>query len=394
MFNKLFPSFGVKNVQLYYLLGIFLNGWFILPNWVFYFRQHITTTQIGLVEGVAVLVGILVEVPTGVIADTLGKKRSLIVGSLFQILSCLVLINSTTFLHFLIGNILMFIGFSFHSGASEAFGYDSLKEKGREAHYDHVVGRYNSLSIAATLISTFIGGFLFSLNPTFPFYAWVIFLSMSLVVLSKTTEPKFDSKKFVIKEYLIHLKEGVLTLFGSQLHNYIIPLLSLPIIIKLYQGLVRQSMAGYFGFSGETFGYLFALVSVPAILFSFRYDQIRKYLGNKHFLILVLAGYSFIFGIAKTGSGLLVGGTIYLFINIFENLSRPLVSSIINERIDSKHRATTLSTLALITQIPYIFLVVFFANLTEEKNITILFSIYSIIMFATLIYSYLFIKKE
>ncbi|KKU44747.1 MAG: Quinolone resistance protein norA [Microgenomates group bacterium GW2011_GWA2_46_7] len=367
--RKMFPTFSLNNIKTYYWLGIFLNGWFILPNWVFFFRQHITQIQIGWVEGAAVLVGILMEVPSGALADLLGKKKTIIAGSLIIILACLVLINATSFTHFLIGNIMMFIGFSFQSGATEAFAYDSMKEKGTEQHYDVVAAKHTSLSIAATLFSTFVGGFLYSLAPEAPFYAWILFLSISIALLLYTTEPKIDTTRFSAKVYLTHLKEGVKTLFSHSLRNYLIPILMLPITIKLYQGLVRQSMAGYFGYTGETFGYLFALVSIPAIYLSFKYDLLRKFWSNKNILLFNLFSFMCAFFVASITQSLLWGGGVYLIINLTENIAKPLISSLINERIDSKHRATTLSTLSLVTQTPYIILVTFFAFMTEEVNL-------------------------
>ena len=392
--KKIFPSFGVKNISTYYWLAIFLNGWFIMPNWVFYFRQHISQMEVGWVEGAAVLVGILMEVPSGALADLLGKKKTIIAGSLIIALSCIVLINASTFINFLIGNILMFIGFSFQSGATEAFAYDSMKVAGKEEYYDTVVAKYTSLSIAATLFSTFVGGYLYSLAPEAPFYAWALFMLISVALLIFTVEPKIDSEHFSGKAYLSHLKEGVKTLFSQRLRNYLIPILMLPITIKLYQGLVRQSMAGYFGYTGETFGYLFALVSIPSIYLSFKYDLFRKIWSNKTILLFNLFSYMCAFFIASITNNILWGGGVYLIINLTENITKPLISSLINERIDSKHRATTLSTLSLITQAPYIVLVTFFAYMTEKVNLPALFTIYTLGLLMVVIYSAIFIKNK
>ena len=346
-----------------------MHGWFILPNWVFYFSKHLTIAQIGLIEGIAVLIGILMEVPSGVLADLLGKKKTIIIGNLLLILSSLIIINSTEFIHFLIGDVMMFIGFAFQSGAVEAFTYDSLKEKGKEDQYDTVISRHTPITIITTIISTFIGGYLFKLNSSTPYYAWIIFLTVATLFMLNTTEPTIDSVRFSPKTYLRHLREGVMTLFSKNLRSYLAPIIAISLLIKMYEGLVRQSMANYFGYNGETFGYLFALVSIPAILVTLGYDRLRKFLGNKKFLLLTLGLYALGFSIASAGTGLVVGGIVYLIIMVTQGLARPIVSSLINERIDSKHRATTLSTLSLITQIPYIILVTFFASLVEMQNI-------------------------
>jgi len=378
--KKYFPSFDVNNIRLFYWLTLFVNGWFILPNWVFYFRQFISQGQVGLVEGVAVLIGIIMEVPSGVLADLLGKRKTIILGSLFQVISCLTLINSTEFIHFLLGNSIMFIGFAFHSGATEALAYDSLKEKKKSDKYPEVIGKSSSITIAATLISTVVGGYLYGLSPTYPFYAWTVFLALSVIVLSFMNEPKVDTVKFDFRNYLTHLKEGTASLFNNNLRPYLLPMFTFAIFIKLYQGIVRQSTAAYFGYTGETFGYLFAAISIPAIYISFKFDKLRSRFGDNRLIMFSLVSFTLAFLVSALTNNMLVGALYYLVINSIENITKPLTSTIINEHTDSSHRATTLSTLALFSQIPYIILTMVFAYMTETQNLPTLFWIYVVIL--------------
>jgi MFS family permease len=389
-----FSSYNIKNIALFYWITLFINGWFIMPNWVFYFRQYLTQTQVGLVEGVAVLVGILMEIPSGALADLIGKKRAMILGSLFQIASCVILINARDFTHFLLGNVVMFLGFACHSGATEAFAYDSLKESGQANKYSEVIGKSSSITIAAILFATFVGGYLYSLHPAGAFYAWMIFLMISIILLLFTTEPHVDSEKFSLKSYLIHLKEGTKTLFNHKLRNYLVPLLAFVMFVKLYEGLVRQSTAAYFGYTGETFGYLFALVSIPAIYLSFKFGRIREKIADKPLILLNLFGFMLSFFVASLTSNLYVGAGYFLVMNIIRNMVGPLTSSLINDRIDSKHRTTTLSTLALFSQLPYIVLVIGFAYMTEAANLPTLLLIYALVSLIVLIYSAFFVKKD
>jgi MFS family permease len=389
-----FSSYNIKNIALFYWITLFINGWFIMPNWVFYYRQYLTQGQVGLVEGIAVLAGILMEIPTGALADLIGKKWTLILGSIFQIACCVILINARDFAHFLLGNVVMFLGFACHSGANEAFAYDSLKENSQASKYSEVIGKSSSITIAAILFATFVGGYLYSIHPAGPFYAWMIFLIISIILLLFTTEPRVDSVKFSLQSYLIHLKEGTKTLFNHKLRNYLVPLLAFVMFVKLYEGLVRQSTAAYFGYTGETFGYLFALVSIPAIYLSFKFGRIREKLADKPLILFNLFGFMLSFFVASLTNNLYVGAGYFLVMNIIRNMVGPLTSSLINDRIDSKHRATTLSTLALFSQIPYIILVVGFAFMTEAANLPMLLLIYALVSLLVLIYSAVFVKNR
>ncbi len=392
MFAHLFPHFGNRNILLYYLMGIFLNGWFILPNWVFYFSRYLSLSEVGLVEGVAVLVGILMEVPSGVLSDMLGKRKTIIFGSLCLIASCVILINARELIDFLIGNVMMFIGFSFQSGATEAFAYDSLLAKKQEKNYSTVAAKYGVIVTVMTVLSTLTGGYLYSLRPEYTFYAWIVFLTVSLIISYIAVEPKIDSVKFSVSSYLRHLREGVGVLFGKSLRLYLVPVLALPILIKLYQGIVRQSSGAYFGYTGETFGYLIALIMIPAVLISYKFDVIVGFFREKKLLLFTISLYLVGFVLAYMSNAPLVGGIVFLLLMSSEKLVLPLVSLIINERIDSKHRATTLSTLSLVTQLPYVILVMQFAWLTEAQNIPKLYLLY-IGFIALVIWKTLNIKK-
>lgn len=394
LLSKYFPSFGVRNIPLYYLLAIFLNGWFILPNWVFYFSQYISKSEIGIVEGVAIFVGILFEVPTGAIADLIGKKKTTLLGSVIIIISCFVITHTTTFLGFLIGNTLSFIGLSFHSGTLEAFAYDSLVEHKKEQHYGVVTARYTTLAIFATIFSTFFGGYLYSINPGFPFYAWAGFLIVSVIIALASKEPGIDSTTFTLKSYVEHLREGARALFSKNLQNYLVPILAISIFVKLNQGIVRQSMAAYFTFTGETFGYVLAVITIPATFISFHFDAIRSFIKERMLLFITIGIYCTSFFIALFLRGPLAGFMIFLAITIVSILSRPLISVIMNKKIGSKHRATTLSTVALIAQIPYIILVLAVPTVTELSNMTFLYWGYAVFMGIILLYSLRFVKAE
>lgn len=380
MHAQLFPTYNLKNISRYYYLTIFMNGWFTTANWVFLFARYISQKEIGLVEGIAVLIGILMEVPSGVVADMIGKVKSLILGNALLVICCFVIYSADNYTAFLIGNIIMFLGFAFNSGANEALLYDSLKEKNLQKHYDQIIGKTNALKITTTLITTGIGGLLYRYSPTLPFVAWGIFSLISICILTSVKEPKIDTFKASFKEYFALLSNGVRSLFNVALKPYLITLFTLSSIVILSHGLVRQSTAAYFGYNGETFGYLYTLVTIPAILISTQTSFLRQKIGTKALLLLplllLLLGYT----IASGSNSAWFGALVFLLLNISEYVSAPVISSVINENIDSRHRATTLSTLSLFSQIPYIILVSFFATLVEIQNIPTLMLGYAIFL--------------
>ena len=105
---------------------------------------------------------VLFEVPTGVVADTRGRQFSYVLGALTLILSTLLYLVMWQ-LHaslwgWAIASILLGLGFTFFSGATEAWLVDALRATGFQGHLEHVFGRAQTIGGAAMLVGSVSGG--------------------------------------------------------------------------------------------------------------------------------------------------------------------------------------------------------------------------------------------
>lgn len=381
--SKYFPHSDIQNIKIFYLLSILTNGWFALPNWMFLFSLYISKTQIGFIDASAILLGIFLEIPTGLISDVFGKKRTLIFGNLCLGFGPLIMAFSTSFLGFLIGNCITFIGYAFNSGSFEAFAYDSLVEHGKEKEYDQVVAKSTSLGIGMSFASIFIGGFLFSLDARLPFIAWSVFSLASAVTLLWSKEPAIDTEHVSISASLNKLRDGVTTIFSTRFKDILIPILVITSLAKIHQGVVRQSMAVYYSFNGETFGYVLAITMIPVILIAARFDKILKRLGTQALMISILIGYTLLFLFGAYTHGIVPGIAYFIVLMIGEKIAYQTMTVSANERISSGHRATALSVISLISQFPYVVLMFLFANWTEPTKIQSLISSFAVVALIT-----------
>jgi len=370
--DKLLPHWNNKNIRTFYITSILTNGWFVVPNWMFLYALYLTKQQIGFVEAVAILLGILLEVPTGIISDIFGKKKTLIAGNAIIALSALIITQAHVFPLFLIGNCLFFVGMAFNSGSFEAFAYDSLVESGKQGDYDKVTAKSTTLGLISFCVSVFLGGALFAINPVFPFYAWFFTSSAASLVLFFANEPIIDTFHAHFGDYFKKLKDGVKTIFSVRFAPILFPVLALSIIAKLNQGVVRQSTAMHFGFNGETFSYMLALSMIPAVFITSRFDYIRKKVGTTYLLSGLLICFSFLFIFGAYTNVQVFGIIFFILFTIIEKLSGQINTVASNERISSEHRATALSVIALIAQIPYVILMFSFSDFTSLQKIPIL----------------------
>lgn len=355
-----------------------MNGWFILPNWVFYFAQFISIPHIGIIDGVSKLVSVVLEVPSGAVSDLLGKKNTLIFGNAALIASCLILTHSTHFVPLLIGNIVMFVGFAFISGSKEALLYDSLKDIREEKQYNEVLGKVTSIATFATIVSIFLGGLLYRFSPNYPFYAWMITCGLAIVTLMLMQEPTMDDPHVSLSAYLSKLRTGVHSIFTKPVLSFILPVLFFTMLARSYEGVVRQTTGAYFGFNGETFGYVLALIFLPTLLVSYNYRWIAQKLGAR-IEWAIAALYLFSFMVVAITSSMAAGIAAFLVLYVAQWIAEPYVLGLVNTQTESRHRSTALSTVSLLSQVPYIVVVLFFGSLLHTSTLPFVYGILSLI---------------
>jgi MFS family permease len=107
---------------------------------------------------------VLFEVPTGVVADTRGRRFSFLLGAGTLLVSTMLYFVMwqvhAPLLGWAIASILLGLGFTFFSGATEAWLVDALAHTGFTGNLESVFGRAQTVGGAAMLVGSVAGGFI------------------------------------------------------------------------------------------------------------------------------------------------------------------------------------------------------------------------------------------
>ena len=128
---------------------------------------------------------VLFEVPTGVLADTRGRRFSFLASNLVLLVSTLGYVAAAELdlglAAFCAVSIVMGIGFTLYSGAVEAWVVDALNATGYEGTLDKLFANGAIVTGAAMLVGTVGGGFLGSIDLSLPFLVRSALLVMSFM---------------------------------------------------------------------------------------------------------------------------------------------------------------------------------------------------------------------
>lgn len=170
------------NVGLFVLFRLGFTVRFYYPVFTVLFLDFgLTLEQFTLLNIVWAATIVLLEVPSGGLADTLGRRKLLLIagGCMMVEIALIAFIpfgNTTLiFAAFLINRILSGAAEAAASGADEALAYDSLKEVGLESRWANVLERLMRYQAAAFVIALLLGAAVYDATLMNRLGAWLGF---------------------------------------------------------------------------------------------------------------------------------------------------------------------------------------------------------------------------
>ncbi|MBN9105793.1 MAG: MFS transporter [Propionibacteriaceae bacterium] len=131
-------------------------------NTLFLLDAGLDNTEAFAANAAFTLGMVLFEVPTGVVADTRGRRFSFLLGTVTLLVSTLLYWwmwqVRAPFAGWVLASVLIGLGFTFFSGATEAWLVDALADAGHTGDLETVFGRAQLVGGAAMLVGSLLGG--------------------------------------------------------------------------------------------------------------------------------------------------------------------------------------------------------------------------------------------
>jgi len=148
-------------------LGEFLP---IAPVLILYYTSAgLNSTQIFTIQAAFHLAVLLLEVPSGYLADVVGRRKTLIFGAMFFPLGLAAYTVGSSFAAFVFAEVVLAVSVSMRSGCDSAMLFDSLRQLGREEEYKRFEGRCALFARSGTAVSSVAGGLLAAVFLRLPF---------------------------------------------------------------------------------------------------------------------------------------------------------------------------------------------------------------------------------
>jgi MFS family permease len=320
-------------------------------TWVIYMQQArgLSLSQAALVDVTFFVAAAFGEVPTGMVADTLGRKKSLIIGSMLLTLGLLGWTFAPSLSLILIAYVAMGIGMTFLSGADDAFFYESVQLAGRGGEYARLVGKAGAIFPGALAFGSVASGILASFNLIWPFLASSLVLLIAVVIVLTFHESRIEEKvkeqprpsyREVLGQAITLMRTRPILLYGM-LYLALVPLASFMIEAVFLQ---PQALALSVPIAG--IGVIAMAAQFTGVLGSSWADRLKNRFGENRILYtapVIIISCLLALAIFQVFPALLFIGVMGFFTAIL----RPLMLSHIQKEVPDNIRATIISLQSL-----------------------------------------------
>jgi len=365
-----------RNVRLLYAFWFLRDFQLWIPVWIVFLtvEQGFSLTAVTSAEGLYLVAVVLLEIPTGAVADRWGRSRSLALGAIFLGVSVLIFAFATTFPILLASFMLWSIASTLLSGADMALLYDTLKDEGRPGDYERVAGRGAALLWLGVGVATFAGGpvaALLDIRTTIFIGAATCALT-ALVALSIHEPPHITPA--AREHYFASIASAVREAFRAANVRAVILLAGTGMAaLKSLQYLIQPYLLD----RGVEVGTLFSMLQVPMIIAGILGSLVAARVTGRGIVpalvIIPLFGGAAYFSLAL-GPGLSAYAAFPMMFALASCLV-PIASGYVNRRIDSERRATVLSVQGMVTALVMAILAATFGFVTDTWGLSWTFTI-------------------
>lgn len=341
---------ALRNLKLYLVFWLLREPLFWGPILIIFIQSasKMSLSEVYFMESACIIVAIILQVPTGALADLIGRKITMMIGVFLLIIMMIMFCSATTKLEMWLSNIVAFIGYSFISGADKALLYDSLLYLGREKEHRYLLGRFSGYSFLLSAGCSIICGWLAEVDLRLPLYLCLPPLVFNFALIWFFTEPprqgerQGPDKRQKFSDYFLLMSKSVLFVANHRPVKWTIAFIA---VVSVAGKLWFFSYNPYFQLVGldlSSFGYIFCGLNLVAAVCSYQTQKIHDCLGDVGSQLAILS--CLFLPIVLMGTFVLpMMAWLVVAQNFVRGYFNPFMTDFLNRHLDSENRATVLS---------------------------------------------------
>ncbi len=334
---------------------------------LFFVEKGISFTQIGILYAVREITRNILEIPAGIAADALGRRRTMLTSFGFYMISFVAFYLSPGFYPLMVAMLLYALGDAFRTGTHKAMIFDYLKLKGWQDQKVYYYGHTRSFSQLGSALSALLAAMIVLINGNYSSVFLISILPFALNFFLILSYPKeldgrrsvinkgimMSNFRSVIKDFIFSFKNinivrsigntAIFSAYYKSVKDYIQPVIqSLALTLPVFLLMEEKSKTALV--IGIVYFVIYLLSSFSARAagnFSGRFSKLSRPL-NLTLVTGLLAGISV--GVFFSIKWYILAVGFYVLVFMIENLRKPAGMAYVADQLDKDILATALST--------------------------------------------------
>lgn len=351
VFSQIFVRSKWGNIGKLFAWRLLKDPAFIGPILIIFIRDkaNMSFFELTVCEAVCMILITILEIPSGAIADMLGRKNCIVISSILSCGFMTILSAATAPIHIWIGNILWGISMSLSSGADEALLFesvrDSMPDKGKteqENKFHQIITLQTSLGLASHIImSGTVALLLLFVTNTRLFFVMataVTYLSVPFALMLVESRHK---QKLTLNHHWAHMTKSLLFCRNHFHIKWIIAYAMCSVVVNKMH-FFYQPWFEDLGISLKYFGAIYLVFNLTAFFSTLTGRWILNRWGectSFHMLMIANSLSFMIMGVISVWWAIFFA----LLHQYGRGAGQPIISTYINRHILDEHRATVIS---------------------------------------------------
>lgn len=310
---------------------------------VFLNSRGLSYSQIFTLESVLLFSIMIVEIPSGVIADRIDRRIPIIVGFGLSALSNIMYALGEGFVWYVASYSISGFSIALLSGIFEAYVYESLGKRADNLATG-VFGLYGSLELVGGVLASLCGSYLAHCNISYPAYATAIVSVIGLFIMFRLPSLPVKSRKLKTNKRSLFrdIKKGAELLIKTPVLAFVSITSSASFVLFNAVYTLNQPRYEQTNLPMAYWGILSSMALVLAAVYSYYSDRIEAHLGRARTLFLAFLIGALGFALMAVPSPIAVA-TGFLLAVVGMNGRGPITSAVANSLIPSDQRSTVLN---------------------------------------------------
>ncbi len=273
---------NIKIYPIYRALTWDLLFYYSIIYLFFTLEKGMSVLQVFQIEAFYMLFKAIVQIPSTILIEKIGKRKSLILANFIVAIHLLIIMVSTNFLWLILSQALCAIAFIIKGTCETDMLYDSIEHgEKRGVKFSKIEGKATSLYYYIDAITAFASGFLFVINPYLPLILCFIVSLVTFFISIKFEEIQEKSKKREVREQIKDVKNSFKNIFKSKrLISLLIFNIVFVFMLKTLQ-IFRNTTLLAIGIPEQYFGIIFSILGLIAGISAKNQGRIHKKYRNR-----------------------------------------------------------------------------------------------------------------